>query len=343
MAITLVLRLSSLGDVAILIPTLYSVALKNPDDKFLLMTKKPLLQLFVNKPDNLEIFPVHTKDIHKGSWGLVRFIWDIHSEIRRIKREDAVRRKVQVVDLHNVLRSAIVRISFWLKGAKIAVIDKGKKDKKALVRRKDKQFIPLKTSFERYRETFEDMGYDTSLVFSGFFPKERKKYKTWIGIAPFAKHTGKIYPPEKMETVIYELNKRPNTKIFLFGGKEESALLNTWTQKYRQVESIAGLLPFSEEFKLMNQLDLMVCMDSANMHLASLVNTPVVSIWGATHPYAGFYGYNQNPENAVQVDLDCRPCSVFGNRACRYGNYACLTLIRPETVLERIEKCLIRH
>jgi ADP-heptose:LPS heptosyltransferase len=84
----------------------------------------------------------------------------------------------------------------------------------------------------------------------------------------------------------------------------------------------------------------MVTMDSANMHLASLVATPVVSIWGATHPYAGFMGWNQSIDNAVQTDLPCRPCSIYGKKDCMRGDYACLYQIKPETIVGKIERIL---
>jgi ADP-heptose:LPS heptosyltransferase len=87
----------------------------------------------------------------------------------------------------------------------------------------------------------------------------------------------------------------------------------------------------------MSHLDLMLSMDSANMHLASLTGVPVISIWGATHPYAGFMGYGQNPDNAIQTSLPCRPCSIYGNKPCMSKDYACLNDIRPETVLEKIQ------
>ena len=90
----------------------------------------------------------------------------------------------------------------------------------------------------------------------------------------------------------------------------------------------------------MSHLELMVSMDSANMHLASLVNTPVVSIWGATHPYTGFMGWNQKLENAVQVDLPCRPCSIFGNKPCLRGDYACLNSITPDMVFSKVKAVL---
>ncbi|MDR0733688.1 MAG: glycosyltransferase family 9 protein [Dysgonamonadaceae bacterium] len=332
-AITLVIRLSSLGDVAILIPALYSVASRNPNERFLLVTKKPLQPLFFSKPENLEIFPVQTKGKHKGFWGLIRMIRELNHAVNRSKINT-----IKVADLHAVARSMVVAFFFRLKGAKITVINKNRKAKKALVRKQNKTLAPLQTSFDRYREVFKKLGYDTRLNFNGFYPKENKKNGTWIGIAPFAGHLGKIYPVEQMEAVVRILNDRPETKIFLFGGKEENAVLDEWTKKYEHVESVAGRLPFPDELSLMNRLDVMLSMDSANMHLASLVNTPVVSVWGATHPSAGFYGYNQHPDNAAQMDLPCRPCSVFGNKPCWRGDYACLTGISPQAIAEKVNE-----
>ncbi|MDR0680412.1 MAG: glycosyltransferase family 9 protein [Dysgonamonadaceae bacterium] len=325
MARTLAIRLSSLGDVAMAIPVVYSVANRYPVDEFILLTKKPLLPLFINKPPNLEIFPIHTKGKYKGITG----IWKL---IRKLDKRGID----QIADLHQVLRSIGIDWYFRLKGKKIAVIDKDKKDKKALTRRKKKKVTPLKSSFERYQRVFEELGYNASLNFVSLFATKDKREETRIGIAPFAKHQCKIYPFEKMEEVVRLLNENLSTKIFLFGGKEEYRSLENLAKKYERVEAIAGHLTFFEELLIMNSLDIMLSMDSANMHLASLVNIPVVSIWGATHPYAGFYGYNQDLGNAIQLDMDCRPCSVFGNKSCWRGNFSCMRDITPEQIVEKI-------
>jgi len=87
----------------------------------------------------------------------------------------------------------------------------------------------------------------------------------------------------------------------------------------------------------------MISMDSANMHLASLFGVPVVSVWGATHPFAGFMGFGQSPDRAVQIDdLECRPCSVFGNKPCFRGDHACMEWITPERVLEKVGQVLYK-
>ena len=96
------------------------------------------------------------------------------------------------------------------------------------------------------------------------------------------------------------------------------------------------MISSKEELVLMSHLDLMVSMDSSNMHLASLVDTPVISIWGATHPFAGFMGWRQSAQNSIQKELPCRPCSVYGNKPCHRGDYACLNQITPQEVFQHI-------
>ena len=170
---------------------------------------------------------------------------------------------------------------------------------------------------------------------------EKLSTDCWIGIAPFAAHVGKMYPREKMEKVINKITlSHPTWRIFLFGGgKDEVDVLNSWAEKYPQCVCVANVLHgLEEELILMSHLDTMVSMDSANMHLASLVGTRVVSIWGATHPYCGFMGWNQQEDDAVQITtLSCRPCSVFGNKPCYRGDFACMNNILPEEIVQRVE------
>jgi ADP-heptose:LPS heptosyltransferase len=142
-----------------------------------------------------------------------------------------------------------------------------------------------------------------------------------------------------MEEVVGRLSGQlQQSRLFLFGGgKEEKMLLDEWAGKYAKCTNASSLLGgLQQELVLMSQLDCMVSMDSANMHLASLVAVPVVSVWGATHPYAGFMGWQQKEENAVQVDLPCRPCSIYGERECRFHDYRCLTRIKPEAIVKRV-------
>jgi ADP-heptose:LPS heptosyltransferase len=136
---------------------------------------------------------------------------------------------------------------------------------------------------------------------------------------------------------IVQFFDRPPYVLYFFGGKgAERILLADWERIFSRAVPMSSTSSIAEELEIMGEMQAMVTMDSANMHLASLVNVPVISLWGPTHPYAGFYGFQQDPLNAVQVNLGCRPCSVFGNTSCWRGDHACMNQITPEMVEEKL-------
>ena len=261
-----------------------------------------------------------------------------------------------VADFHNILRSNYLRLRFNLGHYHVAHINKHRRGKHRLTRSNDKVMEQQPTSFHNYLEVLARLGYTVEPTFTSIFPPEgghlrllphvigeKKKFQQWIGIAPFAAHKGKIYPEQNMEKVIVQLIQRhPSCRIFLFGGGgDEKVVIDGWAEKYKNcVNASAVVGGLKNELILMSHLDVMISMDSANMHLASLTATPVVSIWGATHPFAGFMGWHQNPDNAIGLNLPCRPCSVYGNKPCLRGDYACLKNISPEMVLEKVAKLL---
>lgn len=339
----LVVRLSAIGDVAMTVPALWSLVNNHPDVQVTYVSKG-FARDIVNQLPGILFVEANTKGRHKGLLG----IWRLFKDLRRIDQFDALS------DLHNVIRSKILRTLFFLSGLKkIVYIDKGRNEKRKLVRLKRKKLVQLKTTHERYMDTLRSLGYTIDDEFDYLFHEARLpenismhlgyKDKRWIGIAPFAKHKGKIYPLERMERVVEILSSSKINKVILIGGGgEEQKILEQWEKKYPNTISIARKYSIVNELKIISNLDAMVCMDSANMHFASLVNTPVVSIWGATHPFAGFYGWKQNPGNAVQVDLYCRPCSIYGNKPCFRKDYACLNRIEPETIVSKVNTIIDR-
>jgi ADP-heptose:LPS heptosyltransferase len=282
--------------------------------------------------------PADLKGKHKGVAGLYR----LFRELKKNKFD-------AVIDLHNVLRSQILRSFFILAGYKISVIDKGREEKKALARREHKVFHRLTSTHQRYANVFEKARLPVELnttepVFTkqvlpvsmqSFF-QENKKI---IGVAPFAQHEEKMYPLEKMKEVV-KLLANNNTILLFGGGKYEATVLQEWEKEMANVFAIAGKFSFKEELAIISNLDLMLSMDSANMHLASLYKVPVVSIWGATHPFAGFYGWGQDEKNIVQIELECRPCSVFGNKPCFRGDHACMQWITMDMITQKIANLL---
>ncbi|MDR2389684.1 MAG: glycosyltransferase family 9 protein [Tannerellaceae bacterium] len=342
MANILIIRLSAIGDVAMALPVIYSAARANPQDRFTVLTQVFLMPVFINRPPNVEITGINTLGAEKSLDGLLRFA-----------RTYATYDFDIVLDLHHVLRTIIICSLFWLRGKKVFRLDKARKERGRLVRRRCKELKPLRPVMERYADVFKAAGLRCpdrfDLLFEENYPMKtagianltEAKQGKWIGIAPFAKHRGKIYPPSRMEEVVAVLSGREDATLFLFGARgREQELLADWASRYPRVKNVAGRYALDAELFLIRRLDVLLCMDSANMHFASLVGTPVISIWGATHPYAGFYGYLQPPELAIQRDLPCRPCSIYGNKPCYRKDWACLRQLQPGLILQKIEDFL---
>lgn len=292
-------------------------------------------RVFFRDIERIEFLPLELGGRHKGFFGLLRLA------------ADAKKAGVDAVaDLHDVLRSKTLRLALRIAGCRTGKIDKGRKEKRKLVKAGYKKSRQLTPTVERYRKVFSDMGLDIPSpkpfvhvprpVPQAITDIAGHKDGTWVGIAPFAGHEGKAYPIEQAEKLASIL-ARNCSRVFLFGGGDrERAQTEKIAEGHENIVSVIGWIKLGEELDLISNLDTIVTMDSSALHMASLVGTRAVSLWGATHPYAGFYGLGQNPSDALQTDMDCRPCSIYGNRACRFGNYPCMHGIRPETVAAKV-------
>ncbi len=341
----LVVRFSALGDVAMSVPVVDTLARRHPHLRITVLSRPACAPLFDRLPANVAFRGVDLRVAYAGRKGLDR----LFAELMAAGIDG-------VADFHGVLRSHYLRLRFALRGVPTARIRKGRWAKRRLVNHAPGAFVQLPSSVERYGRVLARLGFRVDPDFRSLFPDgasvplpaacgiaEKVSGEKWIGIAPFAAHRGKVYPPERMEEVIARLSGQwPGARFFVFTGRGEAAAWRQrWEGRFDRLLFTAGRLGgLSGELALMSRLDVMVSMDSANMHLASLAGVPVVSIWGATHPYAGFLGYGQSLSLAVQVDLLCRPCSVYGGRACRRGDYACLHLVTPDAVVSRTNEVL---
>jgi ADP-heptose:LPS heptosyltransferase len=341
----LIIRFSAMGDVAMTVPVVYSLATQYPTLRVTVLSRKYARPFFEDLAPNVDFMEADLKGEYHGIKGL-----------NALYRRLTAKQFTKIADLHNVLRSEYLRLRFNMGRYRVEHINKHRKERRALIAYKKKVVKQLPTPFENYAEVLAKLGYPIKVEFKSIFPAEggnlnmlpaivgpKKNFEHWIGVAPTAAHSGKCYPADRMRQVIEQLIQRhPKARFFLFGrGKKEDQLFTEWCQQFPQCVYVSKHLEnLHQELILMSHLDVMISMDSSNMHLASLTNTPVVSIWGATHPYAGFMGWHQPAENAIQVDLDCRPCSIYGNRPCRRHDLACLNLIKPEQIIERIEQII---
>lgn len=337
----LILRLSAMGDVAMTVPVIRALIAQHSNVRVTVVSR-PFFRPFFDNIDRVDFFGVDLKKRHKGFLGLYRMFLDL----KKLKIDF-------FADFHNVLRSKIVRNFFFFSGTKVAFTDKGRNEKKALTQTENKVFKPVKPMINRHLETLKQLGFHVNLE-NPNFPKKLEitkniteitgsKTNLWIGIAPFAQYQTKVYPKDLMEEVILKLSRTPEHKIFLFGGgKQEIELLNEMQQNIENVIVLAGKLSFEEELTVIQNLNVMLSMDSGNAHIAAMFGVPVVSLWGQTHPFAGFTPFNQPQENSLTANREkypLIPTSIYGNKEIP-GYENAMRSILPESIISRLQLIL---
>lgn len=331
----IVLRLSSLSNVAMLAPLVTGLSRSYPDDEFVVVAQKPLADLFYGQTNirYVEVSPEMTT--FSGLCGLCK-------QIRGLE-------PTQVFDLQDDLRTRVMRCLLrWYK-IPVEVIASNSREQRALIRSGYEDATPLKPEIERYSDTFQTGGLlKGELQLLPVNPKGVEKVETlfgkksgrWIGIAPFAKRQSNVLPYKTMKTIIGHFAQQPDTRIFLFGaGRIETEMLRQWSSLWPNVESVSDRLPLDGELELMRQTDGLLCMDSANQHLAAMVGCPTLSIWCGTHTYMGYAAWNKPNMQFLSLPISCRPCTVHGTDKCKYRNFACKALT-PEMIIERFDKLL---
>ncbi len=320
----LVTRFSSLGDVAMLAVILPEILTQNPDMEIIMVSRLKFQKVFP-KHERLKFIGVDIDGKYDGIWGLKRLS-------QKLKNENPQ----YFADCHDVLRTKILRR--LLKIPNTAYLNKHKEEKKKMTRKKNKVMQPIRSMHECYADVFRELGFRVTLSHQ---LKNFEVEKSGIGFAPFAMYKEKMLPEDKGKELALRLAEMGH-EVFLFGGGPlEDEILGEWEVLHPNITSLAGKFDFKEEKKVIRRLLAMIAMDSANMHLASLEGTRVVSIWGATHPYLGFLGYGQKLEDCVQIkDLFCRPCSVFGNKDCYRKNLECLEKIEVDEIISTLERNL---
>lgn len=338
-----------MGDVVLLVPVIRSFVAAYPDVEVTVVTR-PKFASFFTDMERVIPFPADVDHTYNGIFGMR----DLFKKLLKRASYDVV------LDMHDHLRTIMLRNLFKIFVGRVVVFDKGRKEKHAIARKENKSLTPLIHTVERYRQAFEKAGFPFAILPRPYFtPKENTIIETtewlsqmgiekkgkWIGIAPFAMHTSKIWPLNNYEELISRMIEKSSFKFFLFGGGTAEIDFFTALQKKfpAHIVVVAGQLKLKQELALMEMLDIMLCVDSSNMHLAALMGTPLLSIWGGTHTDVGFGPFGMGEESIIQIsrnELTCRPCSVYGREKCLRGDFACLAWITPERVSDQIMNSL---
>lgn len=338
----LIIRTSAMGDVALTIPVISGMREQYPDVELVVLTRRAFKSFFTSI-DGIKLIFVDLKNRHKGIVGLIRLFLDI----RRFSGID------YVIDLHDVIRSRVLRFLFRLSGVKASVINKGRREKRELITGRKK--VRLKHSVERYCDVFADAGFHVSPSGSRWIvPAQDTSLKDEyiselkeglnIGVAPYAKHKLKNWPESSMIQLLKLISENHKCRFWLFGGDEDYEKLASFQSRVPSSISLAGKLNLDEELLFMQKLDFMIAMDSSNMHMAALVGTKVISIWGGTDPLSGFSAWMQPDTYSIRIpveELTCRPCTIYGKGECKRGDFACMNWLSPEMVFKKIDKLVL--
>lgn len=324
----LIIRLSSMGDVAMVSAVLRELLENNKNYKISVLTNFQFFPFF-RAFNDVDLISFDKKKQHKGLFGMFR----LFKEIKKLDLD-------YVVDLHEVLRTnflkAVLKVPFYQ-------INKGRNEKERLV--SGKIFAPLKSTHQRYRDVFEKIGisikplsktqiHRVDISDLKLIPKNNKLL---IGIAPFAAHKGKEYPIVQMEEVIKEINKDFNVILF-GGGKKEEFILDDLAGKHSNVINIANKFSLDQEMDVISNLSIMLSMDSANGHIAALMGIKVLTIWGVTHPFAGFSPYGQTDKNNILVNrlqFPKIPTSIYGEKFPN-GYEKAISSISPKEIISKL-------
>lgn len=320
-----------------LVPVVTQLSKTYPNDEFIVVALKPLADLFYGLT-NVRFHEASSEVEH--SHGLYR-----------LYKQIVAFNPTKVFDLQDDFRTRAVRYLLRWKKVPVRVINLGSRERRALSRTGYENATPLKPEVDRYADTFRDGGLvpagDVPLMPVNMHAAQQveqlfgQKKGRWIGIAPFAKHLSNVLPFKTMKDVIAYYAQQPDTRIFLFGaGHVETEMLRQWASLWDNVESVTNQLALDGELELMRRIDALLCMDSANQHLAALVGCPTLSIWCGTHTYMGFAAWGKANTQVLSLPVSCRPCSIHGTERCKYRNFACKAFT-PEAIIERFNKLLI--
>lgn len=327
----LIYRFSSFGDVLISIPVIMNALEAFPKLHIVFSTRNRFVRYFPQH-ERLRLIGVDMENDFKGLIGIYKLFKFIKS-----KGDYAL-----VIDLHNVLRSQLLSILFKFQKLKIYKLHKNKRSKRDYISGKSRQI--LTSTMESYLKVFEEAGFGFHLNRGNYFktatssPLKDSGHSFHIGLAPFSKHATKSWPLERFTELIRTLDNHWDIQFYIFGAESEHSLSSILEKS--NVLNMCGNLSPSDEISLIAKLDVMVSMDSANMHLADIIGTPVISIWGGTHPDIGFRPAFQSDDDIISttVHLDCRPCSVYGKETCKLKSdpFLCLRSIHVKQITDRI-------
>ncbi|MGA9364296.1 MAG: lipopolysaccharide heptosyltransferase II [Bacteroidota bacterium] len=160
-----------------------------------------------------------------------------------------------------------------------------------------------------------------------------------IGIAPGSVWQTKRWPKESFAEITKTLSLEGFSSV-LIGGKEDEQLCREIKGGIAsdRVAISAGRLSVIQSAELIRRCRALVSNDSAPMHLAVAMRTPVLAIFGSTVPEFGFSPFGNHSAILEAKGLPCRPCSVHGSQRCPIKTFDCMVNISASAVFNKVRE-----
>ncbi len=255
-----------------------------------------------------------------------------------------------ILDLHNNLRSALVR-------AGMPEVASRRVDKLSLAKWRyvhgNRSWKGARHIVQRYLDTLSVLGVHDDGLGLEFYT------------GPEAEQALDLLPPSWRETgydVLVlgarQVTKRPTQALLesivqhaprplvLVGGPEDR----------RAGEALAALQPdktmlaagqtsLQGSAVLIRECSRVLSPDTGMMHIAAAYQKPIGSIWGNTTPLLGMYPYYGGPDPQMRLrergsalfevsGLACRPCSHIGFEHCPKGHFRCMREQQPAAMTD---------
>lgn len=331
----LILRLSSLGDVILASSVVGALRDALPDSRLFFLMKEMYAPVYEEdrRIEKIIVYPSKGREIKR----LVRVIKDI----RRIRFD-------LVIDLQGTPRSRLIA---GLAAAKRRVVWKSERfTRERMVRFRRGYVQPV---IERYlacagRGVGKRLAGKPRIVVSDEAKRkieERLVQQRIVGeqiaiICPGARWATKRWREEGFAKVADEIVTYYGFRILLLGDVNDQPVAKR-VREWMKTEAVdfTGELSLKEFVAAIDRASVVVCNDSAPMHIAAARDVPVIAIFGPTHPELGFVPSGERAQ-IIRVDVPCSPCSLHGERLCRQERRVCMEDLEAGAVIERIRTIL---
>jgi heptosyltransferase-2 len=325
-----VIRLGSLGDLVLMVPMLHVLRARFPSKEIHLVCKEKYAGIFDAGGLVDSLIPVKRGDL---------------PEMLRLRAALSRERYETIIDAHGVIRSNLLFRT--LRAARKLQIRKDEFRKAALIVGRINLYRRIESQTGRYAELAARLGAEMrpSHARLPVSPEAERRAETLLGgagdgratvaFAPGARWPTKRWPAEHFARLIADAAARGCRCILVGGGEDRDANARVAAISGCAPLDLTGTLSIMESAAVLKRCGALVTNDSAPLHLAEAVGTPVIAFFGPTVREFGYYPRLEN-SRALETALSCRPCSRNGKRSCPYGTKKCLTSIEPPAALEAL-------